>query len=61
MLCAPGLQKVGKNKIVGQQDVWDKNLSIIQTKYIIKAVKNVKNDQMRKRTVDIVVSVAAAV
>jgi hypothetical protein len=42
LLCTPGLQKVGKNNIVGQQDVWDKNLSIIQTNYIIKAVKNEK-------------------
>jgi hypothetical protein len=38
----PGLQKVSKNKAVGQQYVWEQDLLIIQINFVIKAVKDKK-------------------
>jgi hypothetical protein len=38
----PGRQKVSKNKAVGQQYVWEQELSIIQTNFIIKPFKDKK-------------------
>jgi hypothetical protein len=50
----PGLQKVGKNKLLVNNTFRDK------TNCIIKAVKD-KKDKMTKRLTDFLVAVAAAV
>jgi hypothetical protein len=56
---APGLQKVGENKTVGQKYVWGPDLLILQANYIIKAVRT--KQCQNKKTADIVIAVAATV
>ncbi len=57
----PGLQKVGKSKIVGQQCIWGQCPVNHSNKLYHQSCYRWKNNQMTLRISDIVVAVAAAV